>query len=520
MPTPFSPCLMASHTWVEQSEGCYTVQPTVDPLDEDACTDCIASATAQLEVRARHFSHERPGYPSPDGDSPKKFKKKNTTLESHWDNAVDDTAPTSQDIDASSTLDAEMDMLGNETWSGSGEITGQDDTRTTSDPYYLCVQRSFSGMWSVDDDGCVSGSWDWTRVQLDEEHGCGTYPGLDNSNGSYAQNVAPYPTVTGEPPSMFLNGCSSLGDGGINECYGSATEIITVDSYQIVITDDPPHGSNSYSYNRDYTEEVTNAMLISFVEEKLATLPALSSLSWGVSATLYPGSKLRTTGCGIEVGGSTSATVLNAVHDAAVSSLEGWNDAVAADALAVSAAEDALAEFESDYVETHGIWQAAMLAWCEGEGDRPSDTEVLAYFSARRGYQATLAAAIQNKLDSERRKNAATKIKADAQAAKTDCQDGTETLLKRSDPAYYEVTQEAAVVADTCTVMEMQFRYRVDLPYFAGPAGEEWTVAVAAAGFSEVVTIAAGDCYGYTSAQDGTEGVEMWDAEVVLTRNL
>lgn len=519
MPTPFSPCLMASHTWIEESEGCHTVEPTVDPGEDEACTDCVASATAQLEVRARYFSHERPGYPSPDGDSPKKFKKKNTTLESHWDDAIDDTAPTTRDVDASSTLDAEMDMLGNETWSGSGEITGQDDTRTPSDPYYLCVQRSYSGMWSVDDDGCVSGSWDWTRVQLDEEHGCGTYT-LDNSNGSFSQLLATFPVVSGEPPSMFLNGCSSLGDGVEDQCFGTTfTSTITVDSLQVTTTDEPDHGSNSFNYNCDYTEEVTNAILISFVEEKLATLPALSSLSWGVSATLYPGSKLRTTGCGIDVGGSTSAAVLDAVYDAATASLEGWNDAVAADTLAVSEAEDALAEFESDYEEAHGIWQAAMLAWCEGEGSRPSDTEVMAYFSARRGYQAAVAAAIQNKLDSERSKNAATKIKADALAAKTDCQDGTETLLKRSNPAYYEVTTAAAVVSDTGSVMEMQFRYRVDLPYFAGPAGEEWTVEVAAAGFSEVVTIAAGQCYGYTSAQDGTEGVEMWDAEVVLTRN-
>jgi hypothetical protein len=158
-----------------------------------------------------------------------------------------------------------------------------------------------------------------------------------------------------------------------------------------------------------------------------------------------------------------------------------------------------------------------MLVWCTSGGSAPDATTVLAYHATKRTWQAALAAAIHNELDATRGKAVADARYAAAVAAQSAATAGSYKLLRLASGADYEQEQSVVVLAGTATMAEVQYRYRIDIPYIA-EEDETWTLAVADAGVTQTVTVPAGQCYAYGSMFTTASGVIVHSATVVLTR--
>jgi hypothetical protein len=497
-----------SFTWVEKAQNCHTVTPDTAPAEGvDNCTPCGGGASAVLEVKARVLSLPKVGFADPD-TGVKLYKKVVSDLESHWTEKIASGAPVSAGGDVHSTFTQELDMLGNLSCSGSSTISGQNDTRDPGGPTYkLCATESFSGSWSVDTDACLTGSWTWTRAEVSHVAPCGVYYGT-NATGTYANALG-----LGQYITLYNTEAS-------DECCPAATlgtPTITGTQYKVLGVGAPTHGTASLTYTDDYSLESTDAELSSYVTTKLGTLPALSSIAWGVAETLYKGSLPKTTACGTAMSSNITTAGLADTVSAASTLVSTRSSELSAATADVAAATADLAAFESDFTATHTAWKAAMLAWCTSGGAEPDATTVLAYHATKRTWQAALAAAIHNELDATRRKAVADAIYAAAVAAQSAATAGNYKLLRLAYGADYEQEQTVVVASGTADLATVQFRYRIDIPYIA-EEDETWTLAVAAAGVTQTVTVPAGQCYAYGTMFTTASGVDVHGATVVLTR--
>ncbi len=441
----------------------------------------------------RSFQGHAEGFNSPGGGG-ELYKKRALVLDSKWDQAESEGTEKHIDVNCHREYSEEKDELGNITYVGSGSTTAtHDHRRKDGSDWVLCETGNYNMNWSVDADGCESGSWNESYQIAQPTYPCDTDSARDNANGvipgAYINNV-------------FWSWSQPIGSDYLNEAYIYPSVIVQTPTSDKMSEsmEEPPHGSNDYSWEVTYSDEATDASLQTYAEGKLNSLPSPSSLPWGAHVTLEGMSYLKEHKCGIRFGNVTAqGLAAQAASDQATKAAYTTDMNYYQGRLQV--AQQELANFEAKYLADHQAWKAEMVAWCRDGGNMPDNEDLLTIHYNRKIKQAYVAAEQMNMQDAIELLTPMTSICATSAAMAGGVEAGKTKLVKRMDRVTGGDAMEQTVLAEDGYVYgaNAEFRIRVSLPYFP-EVDETWQIKVSGANVNQSVTIAVGSCFAYGAA--------------------